>query len=188
MKKTKKTGGQHPIIQAFIVAIVGGLIAGIGSGIVISCLESIQRNFQKESEILFADEQNFGGACMFIRDIQKENEYITHFKYIIDPYITNADFIKKKTRQTQEAIQKNMALMNASNILLDRFFIINVEGLNFENFTPKAKILFMRINREAREKLKNYAEQIEDNIHIYNAELANLDCKQIITEQKEAEQ
>lgn len=179
-RKVKKEEKQHPIIQALIVAIIGGIIAGIGSGLIISGIESKQRDSQKEAEILFADEQNFGGSCMFIRDIEKENEYITNFKYIIESYMTNADFIKEKSRLTQETIQKNIALMSASNILLERFFNIDVEGLNFDNFTPKAQALFLRANKEGREKLKKYAEQISDNIHIYNAELADLDCKQII--------
>lgn len=162
--------------QGFIIeGLIIGILAGVTSGIIVSCTEESRVKLQKESEIIFADEHNSGIACAFTRSIDLEKNELKTIKYVVEPYFTNFDFISNKPKVEQELIHTNIFLMNASNNTTDLFFQRDRSGFNAPN--ENARQVIIDELRTMKENIKTMSEQIYQNIQLYNKSLSEINCE-----------
>lgn len=157
------------VVESLIISVLGGSLAGFISGEIISRQQNKRLTGEQESSILFADEQNFGVACIHLKAITNTDMPVV--QYVTDTYFTNAHIITAKSEKTRELIQQNIVQMRASNSMLDKFFDMNLEIMK----TPLPKL-----NAEAtriKENIKKMATEIIERVGQYNAELSALKCQ-----------
>lgn len=143
--------------KEIISAIITGIVVGIVILIITMSWEQKASFGLTKGEINEADNFNLTVACR-IKNIYNNTENNLLMNYITQSYTENFDILNKQSSSTKAAIMENIALMQASNKMM---------GLLIDQ--PERR-------NEFKEKLIKNAEEIINNLDIYNDVVVEEEC------------